>query len=321
MRPWISALAATLVLVVGCGADPGESLSDAIELEMYPADDPEWELVAELRAADVCALIPRAEFDRIGPGAVIGSAGSHLGCVGTVGKHEVDYTSVAWSLDSAELPRGDKGQEIELAGGAAWVVSDLDRGFTPEEIARRGVQGCTVWVELPPGGSAAVNVDAVPGADTCALASRAAATVRAGWPNRSRPGTGEGTIRTVLTEADPCAVIETLGIGRAGTSPGIAACAFRYRGERIVVRYEYDSGRPNSDSYPELRVAGRVGYRSEYDGRHTYTLPAGPRVVFPALSATSSRGQEVSAIPSVELSGKDQDVLVEVAEIVLALLD
>jgi hypothetical protein len=106
-------------------------------------------------------------------------------------------------------------------------------------------------------------------------------------------------VRTTLTGADPCDVAREFGIGRKGTGPGLVSCSFPFHGERVILTYKYDSE-------PITR-------ESEYDGWHTYTVPAGPAVRFPAV--------EREMVPVVQAYGKSRDGVTEVAHAAVDLLE
>ncbi|MEU2251630.1 hypothetical protein [Nocardia xishanensis] len=331
MRRWLALVAVLLLGAVGCGDDAAPEWIPDLDAQMYPEDNPEWDIAAALRAVDVCALIPRPDLDQFGPVRAVGTNGIQA-CYARIATRTEGHVDLSWALSTPPLSGGGIGHDRRIGAARAWLLSDTDNS-TPEEIERTPYRYCALHVELPPGGTVSFRVDSAKGIEACSVAERAAEIVLREWEHHPRQGDSPNTARTSLTGADPCAVLAALGIGRKGSSPGIQRCGFRYRGERIGVGYEYDTGRPPADvppvpdpsgngyrsNYPLVTVGNRTGYRSESSGRHTYYLPLGAPVDLPSLADPASPNQTWT--PTVTIDGKDQEIIAAVGEAVLALFD
>ncbi|MCP2287293.1 hypothetical protein ACFYT3_22075 [Nocardia amikacinitolerans] len=331
MRRWLALLGVLLVCSVGCGERAVPELIPDLDALQFPEDDPQWETAAALRAVDVCALIPRPDLEQFGPVRVVGTNGIQA-CYARIATRTEGHVDLGWALVTSPPNEGGGGHDRRIGPARAWMVSDADNS-TPEQIERSSYRYCALQVEPPPGGSVVLRVDSAKGIDACSVAERAAHIVLREWERHPRQGDSPDTVRTPLTGADPCAVLAELGIGRRGSWSGVVRCGFRYRGERIVVGYEYDTGRPPADyppvpdpsgdgyrsNYPLVTVANRTGYRSESSGRHTYHLPLSSPVDLPSLA--DPRNPDQRWTPTVTIEGSDQEVVAAVGAAVSTLFD
>ncbi|MFF0546091.1 peptidase [Nocardia thailandica] len=301
---------AVLLAAAGCGGDPAESAAPAGPIRpaafwITPAPETadRYGVARAVRELDVCALAPRARLAKIG---TVGEVTTGLyTCNADLG--DGGATRLYWSsmLLADAMPPG-RGMEFQTGGAAVRVVPDREQG-TP--------QACGATVRFPSGAAFYLGTSVPAGGDACVIAEKLVPDMVANWLAGPPQGTSPDTQKTVLLGADPCAVRASLpGSGEVGP-PRLNACRFGYRGEDVIVTYEYRVPSSLTAHGHGEQIDGRPVQRSEsiYDA----TIPLFTAAVGPELPpGTTDSGPR---IPVVEVAARTDPVAREVMGRVLAL--
>src|SRR5690606_32211688 len=118
--------------------------------------------------------------------------------------------------------------------------------------------------------------------------------------------------------ADPCAVRQKLADTVTETSPQIDVCVFDYRGEVVMIWFQYRSSPAVGGGHTRIDVGGNEVFRAEPHPNavlRSYVAIVGPEVAFDEPADYSG-----ADVPVVVVDAESDAVAVEVVEHVLALL-
>lgn len=307
---------APMVLVLaaaGCGANA--PATEDFWSTAPQSDEQRWAVLERARAIDPCALIPLTELARHGTVAVSGPAAPES-CETRLNSAEPDvgikvFTKITSKATVESDPFTREIQELPVEGSAARVAVDADS--RDAEWSGQGRRFCDAQAVFDAGMAVSLQVTAPEGTDACAIAEPLIRTAARTWGSEPARGGPEGSPRTALSEADPCAVAPRLGANPDSRYQLTTLCAFEYDGGRIVVNHVYASRNAEpveSVTRSTVTVAGREVTRSEWSGQINYGVRVGP-AVDSELFAGDPR------FPTVTVLGEDDAALTEVvAELV-----
>ncbi|MEV6275074.1 hypothetical protein [Nocardia sp. NPDC051832] len=306
-------VAAVLLATVGCQREPAGPEFDGFWLTAPQTDQQRVELLRRARNIDPCALIPRAALGETGPVDTVFSAGPQT-CEAKVGVSDTSLGRLVrwWLSGPKSTPVTDKGVTKQIDGVTVLLSNNLDAD--PEwQPNPRVATTCTVSARFPSTIGLALSVDMPAGTDPCVAGESLIRTALSEWKNEPQQGVSPDTSKTVLTGADPCAVVPRLGVSESVGDVHLEQCSFRFQGDDIRLDYEYESEDlvTSDDSYT---IGDRPIYRKAVQGFLFYDAPVGPAV-------KGSGGQYRSPlVPVIALSGTNQAALDEVMRQTQALL-
>lgn len=306
-----------LLVVAGC-ADSGESSTPTGFWFTAPqSDNQRLEVLHRARAIDACALIPRAELAKLGAIRTVES-NQPDSCKAEMGSEE-DHkgTELQWAVVVGTVQQGAKTTETTIDGTN--VLLGDNRENVPEALRDKLLERkCTAMAQFPAGAVLMMFVTTPLDTDACRLAERLLHPAIAAWQQEPRHGTSPDTIRTVLTDADPCDVLPKLGATVNPTDRRMRTCDFTYRGDDVSVSYGYDDEKiiPGVNSGEQRTDLGNnhVVYRSTSDTYHYYSAVLGP-----ALNPANPSPTYGPTLPNVTVMGKNDEALTDVMRQVLTL--
>lgn len=299
------------IAVTACGA--GKSAEPGGFWFTAPQNDQQRsEVLQRVRNLDPCALISKPALAKIGS---IRSMENHdpTSCDVELGSSEAyKGTSVDWSVVVAGVKNSGKGRTETIGGVPVTFLSDADSGMPTDQLVQRT---CAVTVRYPSHAAVMMHLDGPLGTDACETAKSLVPQLISEFANEPQQGTVSP--RTVLTGADPCAVLPKVNATADPDDRREDKCDFDYRGDAVTVRYEYEQQKLIRGSQQADFAGNHEVYMepaSDPDGYVTYTTVLGPELGSPAPGDFLGPRR-----PVVTVTGKNADALAEVTRQVLTL--
>ncbi|MGI5216869.1 hypothetical protein [Nocardia sp. CA-290969] len=298
----VGILVALALAAAGCMDSSSSAPAPVVETE------PSAEALARLRDTDICALIPPDALAEYGVTAV---GTNHLyGCAAVLGGDPQPSGSVDWvvrSLDNTDL---DAGETVTIDGAAVTLIGDY-HALRPDEIATASQRFCTAYSPLPTGGSIEIRLNVGAGTEPCTAIQPLVGVALSEWKRHPRLGESPGTVRTVVTGADPCEVLTRLPDARGGRTQWVDGCWFDLDGDHIYVGYTHASDR-EFENYDKVEIAGRQVFATNEDGT-AYMVRVGP-TFDPVVD-----GYEFEEVPAVQVRGHDRAAVEKAVTAVLGI--
>ncbi|MEU2251627.1 hypothetical protein ABZ540_00450 [Nocardia xishanensis] len=312
LRRFAAAFAAVIVVlgVAACQDElPTMPAGPAISWSTAPASDEEYlAVMAAVRAIDPCAIIPRQELTAIGTVVKV-EARSTYTCEATLGSAEFGKsTIVRWSLGVSRDPvEGSDTMEPPARIGDATMVVDREADAAEQGSMTRT---CTALGQFPSTVLLDVNVVTPTDQLPCALAKKVMSNALDVLRTAPAAGTSPDTPKTVLSGADPCAVLDSLGTTTPASEHYLFGCVFQYKGSDIDLQYAYEGELIATGGTPVLEVNGHRGYdRRSTTETYWYSVVVGP--AFGTADPKTTMGRQ---LPVARLMGRDPEVLREVLQ-------
>lgn len=239
-------------------------------------DDQRLDLLRRLRTIDPCALIPRADLEKLGTLLQVENDGPSK-CEATFDSTETHKgTSVSWAIGVA--PDGyswGQSERQEVDGITVGRLGDLDNGPLREGQLDRS---CLATAAFANTATLPMIVRTPLGTEPCPTAQAALARAMGGLATEPAQGTSPDTPRTALHGKDPCEVATVLDAPVNVPALRLWSCQFAFRGADIDVDYQYTARDISVDGEPLFVINGHPGYGSSHDsgGSTSYTAVVGP---------------------------------------------
>ncbi|UFS95398.1 hypothetical protein [Nocardia huaxiensis] len=308
----LSAVIAILLLAaVGCAKDTEPAPPSGFWFTEPRNDDQRLEVLRRQRAVDPCALLPRAELEKYGPVRSVRHDQPNTCEVNAGSDQPGKGTGASLAVIGGTLQGSGKGVEKTVAGVPASFLADRD-GVDAADFAKTVLRSCQVTSRFPAGGGLMMLISTELGTEPCPVAESLLAVALTEWMKEPPRGTAPETVRTILTNADPCAVLSRLGATVDAAHRRMQTCDFAYRGDEVTVNYDYQEERLAFDTERDELLAGAryPVYRKVLSEYTFHTAVLGP-VIDPALPD--------SRIPIVSVSGANSEVVAAVMDEVLTL--
>ncbi|WP_280232589.1 hypothetical protein [Nocardia cyriacigeorgica] len=258
-------------------------------------DDQRWEVLRRIRAIDPCALLPREVLSTHAAVRTVTSDGPlPTGCRAVLESGGPEPIEIEWAAQKGPL-RGGFTETRRLG--------DIAVNVDPPEPSTSSVPAtCRFTAQFPAEVIVFFSVEAAAPADPCAIGDPLLDTVLTRWRTEPPHGTSPDTATTVLTGADPCAVLPALSVAPEPAGDQLVQmCEFRHDGEEMVISYNYD-GTATLDEDEKTELDGRSVYRSQHQDFHIYSAAVGERIA-------EGESYEGDIVPVVSVTGKDEDMV------------
>ncbi|WP_157101451.1 peptidase [Nocardia shimofusensis] len=228
-------------------------------------------------------------------------------------------TTLGWTSMAAWEPRSaDYGSTRRFGDVTVWTVADSDMpGARIDPDAR--TRSCSTTSRFPSGAAIYLDIEVSAGSEPCSTLDALVPAMLDRWRTEPPRGSSPDVRSTVLPGADPCAVRQRLPGTETEGQLQTNVCSFRYRGEFVLVAFEYRMRDTVTAAHTEVHIAGRSVHRSnlhaETDPYRTYVAVVGPELS-PA-EPTDIFGPDV---PVLVVDAESDEVAAEVMEQALALL-
>ncbi|MBL1075225.1 hypothetical protein JK358_12560 [Nocardia sp. 2] len=232
-------IAILLLAIAGCAKDAEPARPAGYWFTEPQDDDQRLEVLRRARGIDPCALVPRAELEKLGAvRSVVNDQPDS--CEAGIGSAEY-YKGIEldWAVVVATVQKGQKVTEKTVDGLSVMVADERD-ALPKEQFEKLVERNCTVTGQFPAGAALMLFVSTPLGTEPCPVGESILRTAAAEWVREPQRGTAPETARTVLTSADPCDVLPALGITVNPADRRMRTCDFTYRGGEVSVRYEYE---------------------------------------------------------------------------------
>lgn len=313
----LALIAAVLLTAAACQDDRPAAVSQTGDGSFWSTvpqtDDQRLEVLRRMRAMDTCALLPRAELTEVGQVLSVGTDGLNS-C-----KAELDSSerhkgkTVRWTMAGpAPEVQNQRGTTERLGDVSVHVLADKDT-LSAEQAGQLVQRSCSAMARFPSSAAIGLSVNTPLGVEPCPIAESLISTAVSEWKKEPRQGSAAETITTVLTGADPCAVLPKLGVGAEPAKQGVSSCTFVHRGDEIRLAYEYSAESLVTSGVPTFTVGNRTVYRDAQDELRFYNVAVGQPL------ETGNRNPLGPRLPAISLTGKDDAALEEVVRQALAL--
>ncbi|MFE6862831.1 hypothetical protein [Nocardia sp. NPDC057668] len=316
----LAAAALPLFLLAACADDQSPTRPAGFWFTAPRNDEIRLEALDRARAVDPCALVPRAELAKIAPIRSVEND-DRDSCEAELGSAEANKgIELDWAVVFATVQEGAKSAKTTIAGTDVLLAGDKNN-IPEDQFAKLVQRNCTATAQFPAGAALMLFVTTPLGTEPCDLGEKVLGTAIAEFLQEPARGTSPDTAATVLdATADPCDVLPQLGVTVNAADRRMRTCDFTYKGDEISLRYEYEERDtiPGHDG-PPLDLGGNYPvYRDvsgdDPDDFHFYTAVIGPEIN-PA-TADPTFGPRV---PTVSVTGKNDEVLTEVLRRTLTL--
>ncbi|MFI9631478.1 hypothetical protein ACIHAX_02185 [Nocardia sp. NPDC051929] len=276
-------------------------------------DDQRLEVLRRMRAMDTCALLPRAELAEVGQLRTVGTDGLNSCRAELDSSERYKGKSVRWAMGGpAPEVKNDRGTTERLGDVTITLLADKDT-LSAEQAGQLVQRSCSATARFPSFAAIGLWVDTPLGVEPCPIAKSLITTAVSEWKREPRQASAAETITTVLTGADPCAVLPRLGVTADPAQQRVSSCTFSYHGDEIRLAYEYSAESLATAGSPAFTVGDRTVYRDAADELRFYNVAVGPPL------ASENRGSLGPRLPAISLTGKADAALEDVVRQVLTL--
>lgn len=258
-------LSVLLFGVVGGGGSGHPTAADTAGNEAFwaavPRTDADRALLANrARHIDVCALISRDALSHVGAVHAVDNT-SPSTCAAHLGSAEEDKgTSVRWAGHIS--PKPFEGNGTRQSVGVVNYLYTADRDHLPADQADKLVQrSCTATARFASGATLMMNIDAPLGTEPCPIAQRLLPDAMRKWTTEPAQGTSPDTVRTVLLDGDPCAVLTKLGTAASQVTRNLWECEFHYHDQDVTLTYQYEQQQIVTSDSTSIRDGSHTIYR------------------------------------------------------------
>ncbi len=202
------------------------------------------EAVAWAQAIDPCALLDRGMLEGLGADVKIGTGSHSTECDASVSADSgkplrVDLAIAFVPNDFRTSPLGEL---VTLDGVEVRRIDAVDS--VPADQRDQLVESsCSYDLAFDHSIAVRMRVSAPRSQDACAAGERIAKGVIATWPSHPAQETSPDTVATVLTGAQPCAVVPVLQASHDVTfdwsEQSLTSCFLTVDGSDVVVSYDY----------------------------------------------------------------------------------
>lgn len=309
-----------LLALTACGDGGGSAQPTGLWFTAPQDDDQRLEVLHRARGIDPCALLSRAELGKLGAvRSVVNDQPDS--CKAETGPAEsYKGIDVSWAVVVATVQKGAKSIDKTIDGTRVSLAGDREN-LSAEQFGQLVERSCTATAQFPSGAALMMFIDTPLGTEPCDLGEKLLHTAIAEWVKEPPRGTSPDSVLTVLTAADPCDVLPRLGVTVNPADRRLRTCDFTYRGDAISIAYGYEKqnsilgSRPGDQ--PADPIDGHVIYR-DTDGTndfHFYTA-----VVGQAINPSAPDPTLGPSVPTVSVTGKNDEVLTDVMRQILPLL-
>ncbi|MGX1810187.1 hypothetical protein ACWIGI_31105 [Nocardia sp. NPDC055321] len=297
-----------LLFVTGCGGGEPEP---SFWLTAPGNDDQRLEAMRRTRAIDPCALLPRAQLEKLGTLLSVSTKGPES-CAAVLDSTDRNTgTALTWSAFVGTTTSDGRITRTTVADVPVELLdADLPANF---EYSR----DCIAKAQFPAGVTLRLQVRTPSAGNPCDLATRQLAPAIAEWQREPAQGTSPDTVRTVLTGVDPCDVLSALGVDPATADRSLRSCEFTYRDTPIALHYDYMERGLVTGTEPVDLNSRHAVYREAPDTPELYTIYSA--VVGPEINPSTADPLVGPLVPSILISGPDDEVVREVLRRTLTL--
>ncbi|WP_416566116.1 hypothetical protein [Nocardia testacea] len=280
-----------------------------------PATDADrLELLRRARNIDPCAVLQHEVLAELGTVLSIHNSGA-TGCNATVGtagsSAQGTYQITALVNGDSDPVYGPNATVAEVDGITLMTQRDVDiTGGQEDDFT---VRSCWMHAVLPSKLTFILHTTTPAGTDPCAHGKDLLWATMSEWNREPPQGSSPDTELTVVTGADPCAVLPLLGVTTPADEQYLWACEFVYRDITINLSYRHQA----KGARPEQQI-DRVGTHPIYHDR------VGDEVVYYAELGPPMANSDPSSVlgpvsPTLAVSGTDPAVVDEVLRRTLSL--
>ncbi|MFI2320683.1 hypothetical protein [Nocardia beijingensis] len=271
------------------------------------------EVLRRMRAMDTCALLPRAELTEVGRVLSVGTDALNSCKAELDSSEHYKGKTVRWAMvGPAPEVKNERGTTERLGDVTITLLADKDT-LTAEQAGQLVQRTCSATARFPSFAAIRLSVDTPLGVEPCPIAKSLITTAVSEWKKGPQQGSAAETITTVLTGADPCAVLPRLAVTADPAEQRVSSCTFAYHGDEIRLVYEYSAEPLVTAGSPAFTVGDRTVYRDTANELRFYNVAVGPPL------GSGSRSLLGPQLPAISLTGKDDTALEEVARQVLTL--